>query len=147
MKLKIFYLHTLFHNSFSKIFGIGWKSKRTVMRACNSDKSYNKYYDHQKWSKKRIQRKRKCEKLRIYLINVYCLHVMSSGIWWMKCHGQILLINNKMQHYSYHDYICLEGFFYCDASFILFLKKIVSLIRLLDYYIYSAFFWDEIVIS
>lgn len=125
---RIFFcLRTPFHNSFLKIFGIGWKSEglwwwdpEILIKVIINTMTIRSE------GKERVQRKHKCEKLHIHLINVHCLHIMRNGIRWMKCHGQILLINNKMQHYSYHDYICLEGFFCCDACIILFLKNCKS---------------------
>lgn len=126
------------------VFGRVWNSEGLWEWEPEILTSHNTYYNHWKLRQKIFQRKHKCEKPHIYLINVRCFQVMRNGIWWMKCHGQALLINNKMQHYSYHDYICLKAFFYCEARFyevLFFSFRISSLIRLLNCYIYSFFFF------
>lgn len=117
MELKFLPVHNLFWSSSLKVFGRVWNSEGLWEWEPEILTSHNTYYNHWKLRQKIFQRKHKCEKPHIYLINVRCFQVMRNGIWWMKCHGQALLINNKMQHYSYHDYICLKAFFYCEARF------------------------------
>lgn len=55
--------------------------------------------------------------LRVSLINIQGLCVMRNGMWWMKCHGKIILINNGMWHYPDHSNVSSPFYSFPVVSF------------------------------